>query len=98
MIYRIDGTPPGQTGKLDSSRSSTQRSQDNGLSDIASAPSTPAADAPLMSQTRTAISASDGIDRQKVEAIKNAIRNGEFAVDAKRVAAAFIDLEMMTVR
>jgi len=36
------------------------------------------------------------VDRQKVEAIKTAIRNGEFSIDADQVARAFIDLELQT--
>lgn len=98
MINRVDGTPPGQIGKLDSSRGSAQPNQNSGAVGAPIASGMPTIDASLMNQTRNALAASEGIDRQKVEAVKTAIRNGEFAVDAKRVAAAFIDLEMMTVR
>ena len=42
------------------------------------------------------VNSSDGIDRQKVEAIKTAIRNGEFNIDAKKVAEAMINMEATT--
>ena len=96
MIYRIDGSPPGQTGKLDNGRSTATSNQSTAATGSVDSVKANTTDAPLMTQTKTAINGSDGIDRQKVEAIKTAIRNGEFAIDARRVAAAFVDLEMMT--
>ena len=99
MIYRIDGGSPSQTGKLDTSRASGKAGTSNAPSQI-EAPSTgmSKADAPLLASARSAVNSSDGIDRAKVDAIKTAIRNGEYVVDAKRLAAAFIDMEMVSVR
>lgn len=99
MIYRIDGGSPSQTGKLDTSRTPGKADTSN-ASSAANAPASnqPKADAPLLASARSAVNNSDGIDRAKVEAIKTAIRNGEYVVDAKRLAAAFIDMEMVSVR
>ena len=49
-----------------------------------------------MERTRVQINNSDGIDRQKVDAIKTAIRNGEFNIDATKVAEAMINMESHT--
>jgi negative regulator of flagellin synthesis FlgM len=51
---------------------------------------------PLLERTRAQVNSSDGIDRQKVEAIKTAIRNGEFTIDANKVAAALVNMEALS--
>lgn len=99
MIYRIDGGSTSQTGKLDSGRP-TAKAANGGAANKVDAPAsgTGKADTPLLASARSAVNNSDGIDRAKVDAIKTAIRNGEFAVDAKRLAAAFVEMELVSVR
>lgn len=96
MIYRVDGPSQGQTNSLGSSRSTDKSPSSKATTEVTNSPAKSTVDTPLLASAQTAVNASDGIDRQKVDAIKNAIRNGEFTVDANRVAAAFVDLEMLT--
>ena len=96
MVDRIDGT--------NSLKPNRRPEQERGSAAVGGAagklggnrPNQP--DTPLLEGTRLAVANSDGIDRQKVDAIKTAIRNGEFQIDAKAVARAFVDLEVMTGR
>ena len=96
MVYKIDGSGPSHNSRVDNQRGVNKGSESRGSSETAKAGSAAPVDAPLAASAKAAINASDGIDRQKVDAIKNAIRNGEFEIDAKRVAQAFVDLEMLT--
>lgn len=94
MVDRIPGGPAGQLKRLDTSPpagSSKSRGSD-------AHPGRPqaSADASLVERSRAAIAASDGIDREKVEAIKTAIRNGELKIDSEGLAKAFIDFERLT--
>lgn len=96
MVDRISNTGLPQNRLLDSQRSAS--SEKSGAADptgSASASTDNVVQTPLMEQVRAQVAASDGIDRAKVDEIKTAIRNGEFQVDANRVAQAFIELEGM---
>jgi negative regulator of flagellin synthesis FlgM len=97
MVDRIDGSSLSQTRKLDSGRTGASKSE--GAEASTAAASTAKAstvETPLLERTREQVSSSDGIDRQKVEAIKTAIRNGEFNIDANKVAAALVNMEALT--
>ncbi|WP_372876855.1 flagellar biosynthesis anti-sigma factor FlgM [Spongiibacter marinus] len=97
MVDRINGGPLGQPRRLDSNPSSNAtNAADTGATSPLESATASAADSSLVDRARTAIAGSDGIDRQKVEAIKTAIRNGEFTVDSEQVAKAFVDLERLT--
>lgn len=94
MVDRIQGGPTSQLKRLDNSApvgSSKSRS-----SDASAEHRTASADTSLVERSRVAIAASDGIDREKVEAIKTAIRNGELKIDSEGLAKAFIDFERLT--
>ncbi len=97
MVDRITHTGLPQNRALDSQRGAS--SEKSGGSDkagsVASSGDNNIVQTPLMEQVRAQVSASDGIDRAKVDEIKTAIRNGEFQVDADRVAKAFVELEGM---
>ena len=97
MVDRITHTGLPQNRALDSQRGAS--SEKSGGSDkagsVASSADNNIVQTPLMEQVRAQVSASDGIDRAKVDEIKTAIRNGEFQVDADRVAKAFVELEVM---
>lgn len=95
MVDRITHTGLPQNRPLDSQRgASSEKSSGADKTDnaVASADSN-VVQTPLMEQVRAQVSASDGIDRAKVDEIKTAIRNGEYQVDADRVAKAFVKLE-----
>lgn len=98
MVDRIDSSSLNQARKLDTSRGGAAPKA-SASAPVASIPQKESTvETPLLERTRAEIASSDGIDRQKVEDIKTAIRNGEFSVDADEVAKAFIDLEMLTSR
>lgn len=94
MVERINGSPVGQPRRIDSGNASqkAESSQDTSQANAAAT----SAETSLLERARAGVEASDGVDRQKVEAIKTAIRNGEFSIDADQVARAFIDLELQT--
>lgn len=98
MIDRLDGSSLGQLRKLESGSAGGSKSEDVGASTAAATNNKPssAAETPLMERARTQVNNSDGIDRQKVDAIKTAIRNGEFNIDATKVAEAMVNMEALT--
>lgn len=97
MVDRIDGSSLSQTRKLDSGRTGASKSEGATASPAAAdTAKTPQLETPLLERTRAQVNSSDGIDLQKVEAIKTAIRNGEFTIDANKVAAALINMEAVT--
>lgn len=97
MVNRIDGGLVNQANKLDVGRSNTTK-QDTTVGKPAPASAEPklSVDTQLLERTRNDVAQSTGVDRQKVDAIKTAIKNGEFEINAKQVANAFIDLEILT--
>jgi|TARA_R110000772_G_scaffold58393_4_gene132226 negative regulator of flagellin synthesis FlgM len=97
MVDRIDGSSLSQARKLDSGRTGASKS-DSTVTSPAAADTAKAAqvETPLLERTRSQVNSSDGIDRQKVEAIKTAIRNGEFTIDANKVAAALVNMEALS--
>ncbi|MBD2858409.1 flagellar biosynthesis anti-sigma factor FlgM [Spongiibacter sp. KMU-158] len=105
MVDRITNSGMGPTRKPDSARTNestnTESAKTDSSRDLSKAEQTSVrntlttVDTGLVSRTQEEVNASDGIDRAKVEAIKTAIRNGEFSIDAKAVAKAFVNLEMM---
>ncbi|WP_373089946.1 flagellar biosynthesis anti-sigma factor FlgM [Zhongshania sp.] len=97
MVDRIDGSSLSQARKLDSGRTGASKSDSTVTSpDAAGTAKTAQVDTPLLERTRAQVNSSDGIDRQKVEAIKTAIRNGEFTIDANKVAAALVNMEALS--
>lgn len=94
MVERINGSPVGQPRRIDSGNASQKAEDSKDVTTSANPASS--AETSLLERARAGIDASDGVDRQKVEAIKTAIRNGEFSIDADQVARAFIDLELQT--
>ncbi len=98
MVDRIDSSSLNQARKLDTSRSGAA-TKSTGAAPVSPMPQRESTvETSLLQRTSAEIANSDGVDRQKVEEIKNAIRNGEFSVDADEVAKAFIDLEMLASR
>lgn len=99
MVDRINQAGIGPNRKLDNTAgkpvSGQEADKTAGGSDTTAAKAAQAntVDTGLVNRTQANIEASDGIDRGKVEAIKTAIRNGEFAIDAQAVAKAFVELE-----
>ena len=97
MVDRINGGSLGQPRRLDNNpTASSAKASESTASSVVNSANTATTDSSLVDRTRTEIANSDGIDRQKVEAIKTAIRNGEFTVDSEQVAKAFVDLERLT--
>lgn len=94
MVERIQGSPMGQPRRVDSGNASS-KAEGSPTTPASSAPAA-SADSNLLERARISIEGSDGVDRQKVDAIKTAIRNGEFRVDAEQLARAFIDFERQT--
>lgn len=98
MVDRLDGSSLGQLRKLEGGRTGGSKSEGVGASTATPINNNPsaAAETPLMERTRMQVNNSDGIDRQKVDAIKTAIRNGEFNIDAKKVVEAMVNMETIT--
>ncbi|WP_269620457.1 flagellar biosynthesis anti-sigma factor FlgM [Zhongshania sp. BJYM1] len=98
MVERLNGSSLSQPRKVDSGRTDGNKPESVGASKTSTIGSNPSSitETPLMERTRVEVNSSDGIDRQKVEAIKTAIRNGEFNIDAKKVAEAMINMEATT--
>jgi negative regulator of flagellin synthesis FlgM len=98
MIDRLDSSSLGQLRKLESGNAGGSKSEDVGASAAGATnnKASPTAETPLMERTRTQVNNSDGIDRQKVDAIKTAISNGEFNIDATKVAEAMVNMETLT--
>lgn len=98
MVDRLDGSSLGQLRKLEGGRTGATKSEDVSASTAATANNKPSstAETSLMERTRTQVNNSDGIDRQKVDAIKTAIRNGEFNIDASKLAEAMVNMEALT--
>lgn len=57
-----------------------------------SAAPTPGADGDL-GHLRQAVEQSDGMDHERVEALRDAIANGEYALDSERIAEAVLAFE-----
>ncbi|WP_372864673.1 flagellar biosynthesis anti-sigma factor FlgM [Spongiibacter sp.] len=95
MVDRINGTPSGQPRRLDNSSQASSGKAAVSVNDTGNLVTTPQ-ESNLIERSRAEVAASDGVDRQQVEAIKTAIRNGEFSIDADQVAKAFVDLELLT--
>ncbi len=93
MVDRIQSSPSGQPRRPESNAS---RSESTAATESASTAASPRQQANLVERSRAGIEASDGVDRQQVDAVKTAIRNGEFTIDADQVARAFINLELQT--
>jgi negative regulator of flagellin synthesis FlgM len=96
MVDRIDGSSLSQARKLDSGRTGASSPNQSATPTAGSAEKPSVAETPLVERTRAQVASSDGIDRQKVEAIKTAIRNGEFNIDANKVAEALVNMEALT--
>ena len=94
MVDRLDGSSLSQLRKIESGRAGGSKSEDVSANTATTSSQAPSVtETPLMERTRVQINNSDGIDRQKVDAIKTAIRNGEFNIDATKVAEAMINME-----
>ncbi|CAA0099928.1 flagellar biosynthesis anti-sigma factor FlgM [Zhongshania aliphaticivorans] len=96
MVDRLDGSSLSQLRKLDGGRAGDSKSEGVGANTAPANNAPPMTETPLMERTRGQINSSDGIDRQKVDAIKTAIRNGEFNIDATKVVEAMIHMESLT--
>lgn len=97
MVDRLDGSSLSQLRKVESGRAGGSKSEDVSANTVTTSNQAPSVtETPLMERTRVQINNSDGIDRQKVDAIKTAIRNGEFNIDATKVAEAMINMESHT--
>ncbi len=60
-----------------------------------SAPASQGADSVALSSVQDKIDAEPDFDRAKVEAIKQAIAQGQYPLDARRIAESFVALERM---
>ena len=98
MVDRLDGSSLSQLRKLEGGRTGGSKSENVAPNTAANVTSNQPsiAETPLMERTRVEVNSSDGIDRQKVDAIKTAIRNGEFNIDAQKVAEALVNMETLT--
>jgi negative regulator of flagellin synthesis FlgM len=97
MVDRINNTGISHGRRIDTGRTNTADSSKTATAKETESSTTSGSrmEGSVVERTREEINASDGIDRQKVDAIKTAIRNGEYSINAKAVAEAFINLEMM---
>ena len=97
MVDRLDGSSLSQLRKVESGRAGGNKSEGVGANAAPTSKQAPSVTkTPLMERTRVQINNSDGIDRQKVDAIKTAIRNGEFNIDSAKVAEAMVNMESLT--
>lgn len=98
MVDRIDGSSLSQLRKIEGGRSNGEKSDSVSTDSVSASSGNPSSitETPLMERTRVQVNNSDGVDRQKVDAIKTAIRNGEFNIDAKKVVEAMVNMETIT--
>ncbi|CAA0091094.1 Uncharacterised protein [Zhongshania aliphaticivorans] len=98
MVDRIDGSSLSQLRKIEGGRGNGEKSDSVSTDSISASSGNPSSitETPLMERTRVQVNNSDGVDRQKVDAIKTAIRNGEFNIDASKVAEAMVNMETLT--
>ena len=105
MVDRIDGPTPGQTRKPDAGRvGSSQQTPQSGNRDepVQDVSATTASNresevfsSSVLKRAEAELATSSEVNREQVNRIKEAISNGEFRVDAGRVAQAFIELESL---
>lgn len=62
---------------------------------VPSSPMAPTDDQLLLSDVALQAMKTDSFDRAKVEAIKSAIQQGEYPLDARRIAESFYAIEQM---
>lgn len=90
---RINGSAVGGTSR--SQQSQTGKSVTSADAAGAASKADAASESERLQQVRERIDNTPEVDMERVEEIKRAIAEGRFPVDAKRIAAKFVELEGM---
>ena len=94
MVDKIDNSGMPQSRRLEPSNSRPAPVSEGESQQPAAAPAeTASRGVSTYEQLQSKVSETGDIDREKVEQVKAAIQNGEYTVNAQRIAQAVIDLE-----
>jgi negative regulator of flagellin synthesis FlgM len=80
---------------LDKTKRKSQETVDSGETPTAKAAKSAGSDQVVLSDIAKRAMAEPAFDRQKVDAIKEAIKDGNYPLNAKRIAESFVAIEKM---
>ena len=96
-ITNLYSSPSLDKATLETSRRRATEQPADQSSDIPATKTAPAArkDEIILSDTARRAAAEPAFDREKVEAIKEAIKDGNYPLNARRIAESFVAIEKM---
>jgi negative regulator of flagellin synthesis FlgM len=93
-ISKLYGSPSLDKATLDKTKRKAVDTDDKGLSTSVKAPSSSKDEVVLSNITQKAM-AEPAFDRSKVESIKQAIQDGNYPINSRRIAESFVAIEKM---
>lgn len=93
-ISKLYGSPSLDKATLDKTKRKAVDTGEKSLSSIVKAPSSSKDEVVLTNITQRAM-AEPAFDRSKVEAIKQAIKDGNYPISSRRIAESFVAIEKM---
>ena len=93
-ISKLYGSPSLDKASLDKTKRKAVDTGDKGLPTSVKAPSSSKDEVVLSNITQKAM-AEPAFDRSKVEAIKQAIQDGNYPISSRRIAESFVAIEKM---
>ena len=94
MIDKLDGAGPNQARRIDHANTRAAKSAGGNVEQVEQAsPVNSPSESLTVARAQAQLKAVPEIDTAKVERIKTAIAEGNYHIDAERVAKAFTDLE-----
>ena len=93
-ISKLYGSPSLDKATLDKTKRKAVDTDDKGLPTSVKAPSS-SKDEVILTNTKQKIMAEPAFDRPKVEAIKQAIQDGNYPINSRRIAESFVAIEKM---
>lgn len=92
---RVNGSTVGGTSRGQQSQAGKSTASAGATAQAALGQADAASESERLQQVRERIDSTPEVDMERVEKIKQAIAEGRFPVDAKRIAAKFAELEGM---